>query len=75
MNRQGPDTGTQYRSVIFFQDEPQEKTARAMKEKLGREKKFDRPIVTQIVPAGTFWRAEEYHQKYLLKHGLGSCHL
>ena len=75
LNRQGPDVGTQYRSVVFFHGEEQEKAAKAMKDRLQKERKFKRPIVTEIVPAGTFWKAEEYHQKYLAKHGLGSCHL
>ncbi len=75
LNRQGPDWGTQYRSVIFFHSAEQEATARAVIEKLSAEKRFARPIVTQVVPAGTFWRAEEYHQKYLEKRGMLSCHI
>ena len=72
-NRQGPDVGTQYRSVIFYHDEKQEALAKASKEKLEKSGKYKRPIVTEITPASTFWRAEEYHQKYLEKHGLSSC--
>lgn len=74
-NRQGPDFGTQYRSAIFYHDANQENDARAAISTLGREQVFPRPIVTQVAPAGEFYRAEEYHQKYLEKQGLGSCHL
>lgn len=74
LNRQGPDVGTQYRSVIFFFTQQQEAAAKAMKAELTRAKRFRRPIVTQIVPAGEFWRAEDYHQRYLEKKGLDSCH-
>lgn len=74
-NRQGPDFGTQYRSAIFYHDANQENDARAAISTLDREKVFPRPIVTQVAPAGEFYRAEEYHQKYLEKQGLGSCHL
>lgn len=71
LNRQGPDVGTQYRSAIFFHDEDQETAARASKDaaQVGTPK----PIVTEIKPAGTFWPAEEYHQRYLEKRGLASC--
>jgi peptide-methionine (S)-S-oxide reductase len=73
LNRQGPDFGSQYRSVIFFHSPEQEATARAsLTEAQGR---FRRPIVTQIVPAMEFWRAEEYHQQYLEKRGALHCHL
>jgi peptide-methionine (S)-S-oxide reductase len=72
-NRQGPDEGTQYRSVIFFHTPDQETAARASMEELEKAKVFVRPIVTQIVPAQDFWRAEEYHQKYLEKRGLSHC--
>jgi peptide-methionine (S)-S-oxide reductase len=75
LNRQGPDIGTQYRSVIFFHDAEQEAAARASKEELQNSGRFQRPIVTEVVPAGTFYRAEEYHQQYLEKRGLASCHL
>lgn len=74
-NRQGPDIGTQYRSVIFFHDSEQEAAARASKARLDKSGKLQRPIVTQIVPAPEFYRAEEYHQQYLEKRGLASCHL
>lgn len=75
VNRQGPDYGTQYRTVIFFHDAEQEKVAMASKERLGKSGRFSRPIATQIVAAGEFYPAEEYHQKYLAKRGLTSCHL
>ncbi len=75
LNRQGPDYGTQYRSVIFFQTPEQEAAARASKDQLERAGVYKRPIVTQIVPASEFWRAEEYHQQYLEKRGLAHCHI
>ena len=75
VNRQGPDVGAQYRSVIFYHTPAQEAAAVASKEKLDQSGKFRRPIATQIAPAPTFWRAEDYHQQYLEKRGLSSCHL
>ena len=75
LNRQGPDTGTQYRSVIFYHTPEQEAAAKASKDGLTKSGRFKRPIVTQIVPAAEFWRAEEYHQQYLEKRGLAHCHL
>ena len=75
LNRQGPDVGTQYRSVIFFHTPEQEASARASKARLEKSGRFNRPIVTEISPAQPFWRAEEYHQRYLEKRGLGSCHV
>ena len=75
LNRQGPDLGTQYRSVIFYHTPEQEAVARASKEGLERAGAFNRPIVTEIVPASAFWRAEEYHQQYLEKRGLAQCHI
>jgi peptide-methionine (S)-S-oxide reductase len=74
-NRQGPDVGTQYRSAIFFHTPEQEAAARASKERLEKSGRFPRPIVTEITPAGPFWRAEEYHQRYFEKRGGGSCHV
>jgi peptide-methionine (S)-S-oxide reductase len=68
-NRQGPDVGSQYRSAIFFHSPAQEAAARASKETQEASGRYRRPIVTQIVPAETFWRAEEYHQRYNEKHG------
>ena len=73
LNRQGPDVGDQYRSVIFFHDEEQRAAAVASKEALDRSGRYRRPIVTQIAPAPTFYRAEEYHQQYLEKLGRSSC--
>jgi peptide-methionine (S)-S-oxide reductase len=75
LNRQGPDHGTQYRSVIFYHSPEQKQQAEAAIERLKAEKRFARPIVTQVVPAATFWPAEEYHQKYLEKRGAVSCHI
>lgn len=73
LNRQGPDIGTQYRSVIFFHSPEQQAAAEASKAKLEQAHRFKRPIVTQIVPAETFYKAEDYHQQYLEKRGLSSC--
>ena len=73
LNRQGPDVGTQYRSAIFFHGGEQEAAARASKEKLEKSGAYKRPIVTEIVPAGEFWQAEEYHQQYIQKRGLSHC--
>jgi peptide-methionine (S)-S-oxide reductase len=75
LNRQGPDRGTQYRSAIFYRDESQRIDAEASKERWNRSGRFRGSIVTEITPASTFYRAEEYHQRYLEKHGLASCHL
>ena len=75
MNRQGPDVGTQYRSVIFYHTPEQQVVAQASKQDLERAGAFQRTIVTAIVPATEFWRAEEYHQQYLEKRGLASCHI
>lgn len=71
-NRQGPDVGTQYRSVIFYHSADQEKTAKAYIEQLNLSGSYDSPIVTEVLPAGPFYKAEEYHQKYHEKNG-GSC--
>lgn len=71
VNRQGWDMGTQYRSAIFFHSPEQERTAQESKERA--QERFRKPIATQIVPAETFWRAEEYHQQYLVKNGRASC--
>jgi peptide-methionine (S)-S-oxide reductase len=75
VNRQGPDTGTQYRSAIFFHTREQEQAARASKDALEKSGRFRRPIATQIEPAQTFYRAEDYHQQYLAKRGLRHCHI
>jgi peptide-methionine (S)-S-oxide reductase len=75
LNRQGPDWGSQYRSAIFFHTPEQETEARSSKEQLEKSGRFKKPIVTQIVPAVTFHPAEDYHQQYLEKRGLASCHI
>jgi len=73
-NRQGPDVGSQYRSAIFFHSPDQEKAARDSKEQVAASGTFgQKPVVTEIVPATTFWQAEEYHQRYNEKHGQGAC--
>jgi peptide-methionine (S)-S-oxide reductase len=72
-NRQGPDVGRQYRSVVFYHDDAQRTAAEAAIQRW--QPKFPRPITTQIVPAETFWRAEEYHQQYLAKRSLRHCHI
>lgn len=74
-NRQGPDVGTQYRSAIFYHDDAQRDAALASKAALDRSGRFKRPIVTEVEPASTFFRAEDYHQRYLEKHGLAHCHV
>lgn len=75
VNRQGPDFGTQYRSVIFVHSPEQERAAKASKETLAKSGRFSKPIATSIEPAKTFWRAEDYHQRYLEKRGLRHCHI
>ncbi len=74
VNRQGPDLGTQYRTAIFFHSPEQEAAAKKSRAALDASGKFKRPIATEITAAGTFYRAEEYHQKYLQKRGVASCH-
>ena len=75
LNRQGPDWGTQYRSAIFYTTPEQEKEANASKEKREKSGAYRKPIVTQIVPEARFYPAEDYHQQYLEKRGLASCHI
>jgi len=75
LNRQGPDVGSQYRSAIFYHSDAQKAAAEAARERWGASGRFRRPIVTEISPAQAFWRAEEYHQRYLEKRGLASCHV
>ena len=75
VNRQGPDWGTQYRSVIFTQSNEQFAQARAKIAELNAAGSYRKPIATQVIPATTFWKAEEYHQKYLEKRGMVSCHI
>ncbi|MCC6157249.1 MAG: peptide-methionine (S)-S-oxide reductase MsrA [Deltaproteobacteria bacterium] len=75
LNRQGPDVGTQYRSAVFYQDEDQRRATLDTIRELEVTGRFTRPIVTEIVPAAPFFRAEEYHQRYLEKRGLSHCHV
>jgi peptide-methionine (S)-S-oxide reductase len=75
VNRQGPDYGKQYRTAIFFHSPEQEAAAKKSKQALEASGKLRRPISTEISPAGPFWRAEEYHQRYLEKRGAASCHI
>ncbi len=70
LNRQGPDFGTQYRSIIFYSDEHERKAAEESKHRLDESGKLGRPVVTQIVPAAEFYRAEEYHQRYYERMGI-----
>ncbi len=74
VNRQGPDSGSQYRTAIFFHSPEQETVAKKSKAALEASRKLRGPIATEITPAGTFYRAEEYHQRYLDKRGATSCH-
>jgi peptide-methionine (S)-S-oxide reductase len=71
LNRQGPDIGEQYRSVIFVHDEEQRTAAEASRERV--QARLTRPVVTSIEDAPPFWEAEDYHQRYLEKRGLASC--
>ncbi len=75
VNRQGPDYGAQYRTAIFFHSPEQEAVANKSKQALEASGKLRRPVATEITPAGPFWRAEEYHQRYLEKRGAASCHI
>jgi peptide-methionine (S)-S-oxide reductase len=73
LNRQGPDVGTQYRSVVFYHSPEQKAAAEASKEAVDKSGRFPRPVVTQVESAPKFWRAEEYHQQYLNKRGQTHC--
>jgi peptide-methionine (S)-S-oxide reductase len=73
VNRQGPDVGSQYRSAIFVHDEEQRRAAETSRERV--QGRLSRPVVTQIEDAPPFWEAEDYHQQYLEKRGLASCHV
>jgi peptide-methionine (S)-S-oxide reductase len=75
LNRQGPDWGTQYRSVVFAESEEQSTAAKSKIAELSAAGSFRKPIVTQVEPSKTFWKAEEYHQRYLEKRGMVSCHI
>lgn len=74
LNRQGPDIGAQYRSVIFYHNPEQEKLARESKEEIDDSGRYSGKIVTEIKPVPTFWQAEEYHQQYIEKTGQKGCH-
>lgn len=73
LNRQGPDVGSQYRSIVFYHNEEQKKKAFALKEKLEKSGKFSKKIVTEIIPETKFYKAEDYHQKYFHKRGIARC--
>ena len=75
LNRQGPDWGTQYRSAIFAHSDEQAEQAKARIDELNASGSFRSPVVTVVEPATTFWKAEEYHQRYLEKRGMVSCHI
>jgi len=75
LNRQGPDIGENYRSVIFYQDENQKSAAKAMINELNRSATYHKPIVTTLEKSGRFWPAEDYHQKFTAKTGRGACHV
>jgi peptide-methionine (S)-S-oxide reductase len=75
VNRQGPDFGNQYRTAIFFHSPEQEAAAKKSKQALEASGKLRKPVATEITAAGPFWRAEEYHQRYLEKRGATSCHM
>lgn len=75
INRQGPDVGYQYRSVVFYHNDEQHKAAETSKRTLEQRVRFARPIATAIESAGTFYVAEDYHQQYLAKRGLAACHV
>ncbi|WP_028775371.1 peptide-methionine (S)-S-oxide reductase MsrA [Shimazuella kribbensis] len=75
LNQQGPDIGTQYRSVVFYHTEDQKKQAEQMKNELNQSGKFRNSIVTEITVADAYYPAEEYHQRYLQKRGVDSCHI
>jgi len=75
LNRQGPDVGSQYRSVVFFHNPAQEQAAHQAIAEIDQSGRWPRAVVTQVQEAMTFWPAEEYHQRYLEKRGLGTCHI
>jgi len=73
VNRQGPDVGSQYRSVVFYHNQKQKEEAEKSKEALIKSKKYDKPVATKIEKAGSFYKASEHHQKYLMKRGIKTC--
>ncbi len=72
-HRQGPDVGSQYRTVIFHHSDRQRDAATASREAVGKSGRFAGPVVTEILPASIFWRAEDYHQQYIARGGPGAC--
>lgn len=75
LNRQGPDVGTQYRSVVFVHDDRQRAAALSAVEARNQSGAYDHPVVTSVEPAATFWPAEDYHQQYLVKRGVATCRI
>ena len=75
LNRQGPDFGSQYRSAVFWHDVDQRAAAEQKIAEINESGKWPSAVVTEVAPAGTFWRAEEYHQRYFEKNGGGFCHV
>ena len=75
LNRQGPDVGDQYRSVVFYHDDVQRTVAEQVRDAAAKSGRYRKPIVTFIEPAARFWRAEEYHQRYFEKNGGPACHV
>lgn len=75
LNRQGPDVGTQYRSVVFAHDDQQHRAAEAAVRRRDQSGAYHDPVVTSVEPAATFWPAEDYHQQYLVKRGLATCRI
>jgi len=75
LNRQGPDFGSQYRSAVFWYDQEQHSAARQKISEINESGKWPAAVVTEVTPAKTFWRAEEYHQRYFEKNGAGYCHV
>ena len=75
LNRQGPDWGTQYRSAVFTHSDEQARSAQAKIDELNASGTFRSRIVTEVTPSTSFWKAEEYHQRYLEKRGMVSCHI
>ena len=73
LNRQGPDSGTPYRTVIFFHNAEQENAARLSRDAIDKSGRLAGPVETEVVPAGTFWRAEDYHQQYIARGGRAGC--
>lgn len=73
LNRQGPDIGSQYRSVVFYHSADQQSAAQRAISEIDESGRWQQPVVTQVQAAEPFWPAEEYHQRYLEKHGFGAC--